>query len=434
MRAILVFCLPLVFIFTSCHKADLIEPAPNNQLTASFSVRGDSFPAPCRVFFTNESKNFDSCTWDFGTGDISHNKNAEINYVYKDFGKDTSFLVKLLVYRNGGKDSAIFSKKVVIQKVVNPPLPTNPDFTYTPTINLKAPIDITFEATSTDGVIYEWDFGDGTPMNTGKKITHTYKNGGIDTVKLTVKNIIGQSAPTVTKVIRILYPDPVANFTMTEGPYSLVTNIQLDASSSQNAVRRVWNFADGSVTDTSKTTSHKYTFLGAQTVTLTVYNADGKSNSKTIPITINNPTVFMKNIKAAKYPLRDASGNFWDAAVSNGDKNGTPPDFYFKIPFSSATPYQTYTIIDLSGLINFSLSDVRYNYRDFDTNLPIDLIEKSSPGTGHVEDRIAHTLYFKPKDYTTAGPTWSAYPTNISLTGTAASGENVQFDITLEWK
>jgi PKD repeat protein len=63
------------------------------------------------------------------------------------------------------------------------PVPTA-DFTVALNTT-QYPVLATFTNTTTDGFIYEWDFGDGTPLASGQNVTHLYKQPGTYQVKLT---------------------------------------------------------------------------------------------------------------------------------------------------------------------------------------------------------------------------------------------------------
>jgi PKD repeat protein len=59
------------------------------------------------------------------------------------------------------------------------------DFTYV-VDESQYPVVVTFTNTSTDGFLYQWDFGDGSPLVSGKNVTHAYTLPRTYTVKLTV--------------------------------------------------------------------------------------------------------------------------------------------------------------------------------------------------------------------------------------------------------
>ncbi|MGI4741548.1 MAG: PKD domain-containing protein [Janthinobacterium lividum] len=63
------------------------------------------------------------------------------------------------------------------------PVPT-PGFTVSLNTT-QYPVVATFTNTTTDAFLYQWDFGDGSPLVSGQNVTHTYKVPGSYRVKLT---------------------------------------------------------------------------------------------------------------------------------------------------------------------------------------------------------------------------------------------------------
>lgn len=87
-------------------------------------------------------------------------------------------------------------------------------FTYspnTPVVNQE----VTFDASCTGGwATYEWDFGDGTTVNTEDETqAHIYENKGDYKVTLTVKNIFNSSeTDSVTEIVTVGIPDFKVDF------------------------------------------------------------------------------------------------------------------------------------------------------------------------------------------------------------------------------
>lgn len=63
------------------------------------------------------------------------------------------------------------------------------------------PVVATFTNNSQDGFLYQWDFGDGTPLSTGNNVTHTYARPGSYEVRLTVAGRGGTGSLPKTVVI-----------------------------------------------------------------------------------------------------------------------------------------------------------------------------------------------------------------------------------------
>ncbi|PKL57828.1 MAG: hypothetical protein CVV34_05485, partial [Methanomicrobiales archaeon HGW-Methanomicrobiales-5] len=79
-----------------------------------------------------------------------------------------------------------------------------PSFTFTP-VAPKSGDKLTFDASAStdDGTIakYSWEFGDGTPIASGKTATHTYTAPGTYTVVLWVTDDKGQAASLTQTVL-----------------------------------------------------------------------------------------------------------------------------------------------------------------------------------------------------------------------------------------
>ncbi len=135
-----------------------------------------------------------------------------------------------------------------------------------------------------------WDWGDGSgrtfshgtaPPNTVK---HTYAAGGAYTVTLTLVDSLGDQAA-VSHEITVHSP-PVAAFTFSPAAPYAGDPVQFDASSSSDPDPGVtltgyqWDFGDGTPTDSGATPApHTYANPGTYTVTLTVTNSEGLTNS-----------------------------------------------------------------------------------------------------------------------------------------------------------
>ena len=63
------------------------------------------------------------------------------------------------------------------------------------------PIVATFTNKTTDGFLYQWDFGDGSPLVSGQNVTHTYRAAGTFKAKLIAAGRGGTSTPTTRDVV-----------------------------------------------------------------------------------------------------------------------------------------------------------------------------------------------------------------------------------------
>ncbi len=158
-------------------------------------------------------------------------------------------------------------------------------------------------STDSDGTIasYLWTFGDGT-TSTAANPTHIYASGGTKTITLTVTDNDGAtSAPdTTTAVINVT---PVAD---AGGPYSGTAGVTVNVTgaastdSDGSISTYAWSWGDGTTSPASTFAPaiHTYTTGGAYTITLTVTDDDGTTDSDTAVATIAAnaaPTVSVTN-------------------------------------------------------------------------------------------------------------------------------------------
>ncbi|MBC2762106.1 MAG: PKD domain-containing protein, partial [ANME-2 cluster archaeon] len=139
-------------------------------------------------------------------------------------------------------------------------------------------------SSDTDGSIvsYNWNFGD-TNTGTGVSPKHTYAQNGSYTVTLTVTDNDG-ATDTSTTMATIGDIDPVADFTATptSGPEPLTVSFSDTSTSYDGITAWEWDFENDTVIDdTTPNPSHMYSIDGVYTVTLTVYEADGDSQTDT---------------------------------------------------------------------------------------------------------------------------------------------------------
>jgi PKD repeat protein len=124
-------------------------------------------------------------------------------------------------------------------------------------------------------LVYEWDFGDGSPISTEMNPTHDYAAVGTYTVTLTATNDLGSDTATGTVEILAAEP-PAAGFTSTS-PDFLGDPTQFTNTSTGTNLTFEWDFGDGSPTSAEENPSHTYAAAGVYTATLTVTNSLGSS-------------------------------------------------------------------------------------------------------------------------------------------------------------
>ncbi|MEM2568117.1 MAG: PKD domain-containing protein [Candidatus Bathyarchaeia archaeon] len=153
---------------------------------------------------------------------------------------------------------------------------------------------------------YKWNFGDGTPpiTETDPYITHKYLNAGTYIITLNVTDSEGLWSITQKPIIILPEFGPTANFTWSPSNPVINENITFDASLSTPGwsktkgdyspiTQYTWNFGDGTGTiiTNQQQIIHKYTEPGNYSVTLTIKDDVGRTNSITKIVQVQNVTL-----------------------------------------------------------------------------------------------------------------------------------------------
>ena len=186
----------------------------------------------------------------------------------------------LTVWANDGKvSSAPDQVKITVEnELVPPPLAA------VASCIIKDGNHVYFDASNSsgfgDGVVYEWDFGDG---STGKGVTthHTYTEPGSYTVVLLVSDAHGNSASVTLSVsIRAERPNAAPFAIMDHHVNGTIMVFDGSGSYDTDGVIRdhCWSLGDGS-RSTGEIITHEYARPGIYLVVLTVTDDDGASSS-----------------------------------------------------------------------------------------------------------------------------------------------------------
>ena len=167
----------------------------------------------------------------------------------------------------------------------------------------KAPLQVSFTAkVSDDGdeiASYEWTFGDGA-SSFEKSPVHTYETMGVYTVALEVADDGGKTG-TATQTINVTNPGPICDgidFRKASGsctncnlPYCAYDSITFSAKNPHHLVNGKsiasykWSFGNGT-TGSGSNVNFAYGASGVYTITLTITDDEGVSNTYTTTITI----------------------------------------------------------------------------------------------------------------------------------------------------
>ena len=152
----------------------ILKPTANFNWSVTSSGCGNMV-----VAFHDLSNGFvNGWNWNFGNGANANVQNP--SYTYTQPG---SYNVSLIVTNPGGCTDTLTQNGII---VVPGPIGT---FTFSPVSGCN-PLKVTFDAHSLNSLFYTWDFGDGTVIQSGDTITHTYNQAGLFTPILTLGNIV----------------------------------------------------------------------------------------------------------------------------------------------------------------------------------------------------------------------------------------------------
>jgi len=235
-----------------------------------------------------------SYQWDFGDNNIGSGVSPTNTYATSG-----TYTITLTVTDDQGASNTATTTATIGQGNQAPI--ADPNGPYEGTINTTLEFDGS-ASSDPDGTIasYSWDFGDGTTGN-GMTATHSYTTPGSFNVTLTVTDDTGASdSAGTTAVIRdTVNQPPTAD---ANGPYNGTVGIPVafNGTSSSDTdgtvVRYDWDFGDGTTdVDAGPAPSHTYLSDGSYTVTLTVTDNTGNTDTDVTTATIggvaNQPPV-----------------------------------------------------------------------------------------------------------------------------------------------
>jgi PKD repeat protein len=280
----------------------------NTPPTANFTFTTDGLT----VLFSDQSSDSDGTIigldWDFGDGGTSTALN--VGHTFPAAG---SYSVTLTVIDSDGAEDSI-SKDVTISSENSVP-----EAEFTSSVNEQV-VNFTDESRDPDPdgtfVSWSWDFGDGN-TSTQQNPSHTYASSGTYTVILAVTdNDSNTDAASHDVSITTTNTPPTADFTFTTN--DLTASFTDQSSDSDGSVDSwSWDFGDGN-TSTQQNPSHTYASEGTYSVTLTVTDNDGATDSISKDVTVIEPNI--PPTANFNYTTSDLTANFTDTST---DSDGT---------------------------------------------------------------------------------------------------------------
>jgi PKD repeat protein len=265
----------------------------NEPPTADFTCQPTQAFINEQIDFTDQSTDSDGTIsqwlWDFGDGATSIDQNP--THSYTDPG---TYTVTLTVTDDDG-DTDVSTDSVTILAQGGGNIPPSAGFSYTPQDPYAGQdVDFTDESSDADGSIasWSWDFGDGT-SSTEENPTHRYSSPGTYTVTLTVTDDEGETDSDTASITVDPPPqgvdvDPISLFSCNPENPNVGESVQMTDSSTDpdgTIEEWEWDFGDGT-SSTARNPSHSYTQSGEYTVSLTVTDDDGLTDTSTMTIVV----------------------------------------------------------------------------------------------------------------------------------------------------
>ncbi len=287
-----------------------ISTASDTTNSSNFTASKTTGCAPLSILFTNKSKGATNYFWDFGDG--TNDTNYNTSHQYTTSGK---YNVKLITIDSIGCN--FLDTSMAIIDVLAAPTAT---FSFS---QIKCSDSVVFTNTSSNGITYQWDFGDGN-TDTNFNTAHNYNKIGTFKVLLTAINGVCQDTELVSVPITIDSSNK-ASFFADNYSGCIPLNIKF-TNKSIGGTNYVWDFDDGSV-DTNANTTHIFTQAGTYAVKLISLDPSGCSASDTFTKTIKVITsitadfTYTLNTCTGMVSFADSSSqsNKWEWYILNPD-------------------------------------------------------------------------------------------------------------------
>lgn len=221
--------------------------------------------------------------WNFGDGSVDSTSGANVSHVYPAPG---SYLSSLTVSNGPGcSDQSFMVVTVVADVAADISAPNNACINTLVNINDASTVTVGTIALST------WDYGDGSPLDTGLNVSHIYTSAGTYIITHNVTSSGGCISSTIDTIS--IHPQPVADFT-TANTCQIQPSTFTDISTG-GPVAWSWDFGDGG-TDVVQHPTHVYTTFGNYNVTLMITDANGCMDTVVNPVTVyGQPTASFTN-------------------------------------------------------------------------------------------------------------------------------------------
>jgi gliding motility-associated-like protein len=166
--------------------------------------------------------------------------------------------------------------------------PVHCDITAGPSTSGGAPLTVNFFNTTTNGLSFLWDFGDGSPTTTAFTASHTFTAAGTYTVTLSAanSNACFKTDDTARIVIVVdtnsIKPSFIYKVTDSCGPYAAEFTNTSTTNITTGAPTYNWSFGDGTTFAGQNPPKHNYPDTGCYTVTLVMAHPNACKSPDTV--------------------------------------------------------------------------------------------------------------------------------------------------------
>ena len=216
--------------------------------------------SPIRLLAT--ATNADSYSWDFGDGTTQEGPQNDITHGFKANG---TIQVQMKAGRNG-----CYAGSVPVTVQITGPAAK---FTFARSCTNRKAFTFTNTSSTTAGVTYEWDFGDGSALEYTRDAMHVYTQNGDYTVRLTVRETAGTCTSSEFQTVSCFQAD------FSTGISSICRGSRIGYGvlhvPSQQVHHYAWRFGDNTRLDTTAVDIYKtYEQTGTYTDTLIIFYKD----------------------------------------------------------------------------------------------------------------------------------------------------------------